>query len=792
MGKIRVKDLAQMMGIANQDLVFKLKSIGVRLEDENPTIDSEVIEAVLHGKSLRNPREVILRDKEAKATAPAPQRRRPPSRRMPASPRRPLRRRTMIQKVEPRIKTIPTSEPRTPPPAAAPATPAPVVEQPPAAATPAPAAETKPAVAPVARQKPAVKKSVSAPAKPARKPAAGERVADASARRKRRSERKKQAQELPGLAFKESAPEGVVTVSEGMTVRDYSEKLGVKAKDLQKALFERGAMATINQVLDAELAKQVAADLGVEVRTVSFEEEVRIQDTIERETDEELNVPRGPVVTIMGHVDHGKTTLLDYIRSSKITEGEYGGITQHIGAYQVETAHGKVVFLDTPGHEAFTLMRARGARATDIVILVVAADDGVMPQTKEAIDHAKAAKVPLVVAINKIDKANANIDKVKKELAENGVQVEDWGGDVVSAPISALSGEGVPELLELVQLTADLLELKADPTLLAHGVVLEARKEAGRGIVATVLVQTGTLRVADVFVAGATWGRVRAMADDLGRKLDLAGPATPVEVTGFGDVPEAGDLFQVVGDESKARGIVEFRQHELRQRELAPAPSRVSLERLFDNIQDGGLKELLVVLKADVQGSVEVLTETLRKLSTDQVQIQLIRAGVGAVTTDDVLLASASNAVVVGFNVRPEKKAADLAAKEEVDIRLHTVIYELSDEIRKAMTGLLEPTFREVVRGRAEVREIFSVPRHGTVAGSHVVEGTVPRNASARLLRDNVVVHEGAIASLRRFKEDVAEVRTGFDCGIRLERYQDVKPGDVIEVYEREEVAPTL
>ncbi len=796
MGKIRVKDLAQMMGIANQDLVFKLKSIGVRLEDENPTIDSDVIEAVLHGKSLRNPREVILRDKEAKAAAPAAPRRRPPSRRMPASPRRPLRRRTMIQKVEPRIKTIPVTEPKKPEPAATPAATAPpAVERPTAApAAPPAAARAKAGSAPAVKTPPTVKKP--APAAPAarvaRKPAGDERPADSSARRKRRSERKRQEQELPGVAFKEGAPEGVVTVSEGMTVRDYSEKLGVKAKDLQKALFKRGAMATINQVLDVELAKAVATDLGVEVRSVSFEEEVRIQDTMERETSDEESVPRGPVVTIMGHVDHGKTTLLDHIRSSKITEGEHGGITQHIGAYQVETANGKVVFLDTPGHEAFTLMRARGARATDIVILVVAADDGVMPQTKEAIDHAKAAGVPLVVAINKIDKANANVDKVKKELAEYGVQVEDWGGDVVSAPISAIKGEGVPELLELVQLTADLLELRADPTLLAHGVVLEARKEAGRGIVATVLVQTGTLRVADVFVAGATWGRVRAMSDDLGRKLDAAGPATPVEVTGFGDVPEAGDLFQVVGDESKARGIVEFRQHELRQRELAPAPSRVSLERLFDNIQEGGLKELLVVLKADVQGSVEVLTETLRKLSTDQVQIQLIRAGVGAVTTDDVLLASASNAVVVGFNVRPEKKAADLAAKEEVDIRLHTVIYELSDEIRKAMTGLLEPTFREVVRGRAEVREIFGVPRHGTVAGCHVVEGTVPRNASARLLRDNVVVHEGAIGSLRRFKDDVAEVRTGFDCGIRLERYQDLKPGDIIEVYEREEVAPTL
>ncbi len=799
MGKIRVKDLAKMMGIVEQDLVFKLKSIGVRLEEENPTIDSEVIEAVLHGKALRNPREVILRDKEAATAAVTPQRRRPPApRRLPTGARRPMRRRAIVQKVEPRIKTIPATETKpteATPPAATAAPPA--VTPPVATPTPPPGAKAQPGVAKPAAPASASKRTAArapkpaAPAARARSRATGKgKPLEPSARRRRRSDRKKQV--APGLTFKEGAPDGEVTVSEGMTVREYSEKLGVKAKDLQKALFARGAMATLNQVLDTELAIEVAADLGIETREVSFEEEVQLQATFERDEGDGEEVPRGPVVTIMGHVDHGKTTLLDNIRSSKITAGEHGGITQHIGAYQVETANGKIVFLDTPGHEAFTLMRARGARATDIVILVVAADDGVMPQTKEAIDHAKAADVPLVVAVNKIDKSNANPDKVKKELAEYGVQVEEWGGDVVSAPISALSGEGVPQLLELVQLTADLLELKADPTLFAHGTVLEARKEAGRGIIATVLVQTGTLNVSDVFVAGATLGRVRAMTDDLGRRVHSAGPATPVEVTGFSEVPEAGDLFQVVGDESKARGIVEFRRHEMRQRDLAPAPNRVSLERLFDNIQEGGLKELQVVLKADVQGSVEVLTETLRKLSTDQVQIRMIRSGVGAVTTDDVLLASASNAIVVGFNVRPEKKASDLANKEEVDIRLHTVIYELSDEIRKAMTGLLEPTFREVVRGRAEVRETFSVPKHGTVAGCHVVEGTVPRGGSARLLRDNVVVHEGALGSLRRFKDDVSEVRTGFDCGIRLDRYSDLKPGDIIEVYEREEVAPTL
>jgi translation initiation factor IF-2 len=474
------------------------------------------------------------------------------------------------------------------------------------------------------------------------------------------------------------------------------------------------------------------------------------------------------------------------------TAREHGGITQHIGAYQIEDDGKKIVFLDTPGHEAFTLMRARGARVTDIVILVVAADDGVMPQTLEALDHAKAAGVPIIIALNKMDRDNADPDRVKKELADRELMVEEWGGDTVAVPISALKGDGLPELLEMIGLTADLLELKANTELPAQGVVIEARKEAGRGILATVLVQNGSLRGGDVFVTGATWGRVRSMLDDRGRRVDVAGPATPIEVSGFNDLPEAGDLFQVVEDESKARGVADFRQQELRQHQLGQAPGKVSLEMLFEQIQQGNVKELPVVLKADVQGSVEVLTDTLRKISTDQVKVEIIGSGVGAITTNDVLLASASNAIVVGFNVRPERKATELADRNQVDIRLHTVIYELSDEMRKAMTGLLEPTFREVTKGRAEVRETFKVPKVGNVAGCHVVEGVIPRNASARLLRDNVVVHEGKIAQLKRFKDDASEVRSGFDCGIRLERYQDYKPGDIIEAFVDEEVAPTL
>jgi len=802
MGKIRVRDLAQKMGVPEQDLLFKLKSIGVRLDEENPEIDTGVIQAILEGKRLPQPREVILRDEEAKATAtPVTARRRPAPRRMPPGPVRPGRRRPMIQRVEPRIKTIPSSEP-------------PKVDRPPAEPIPAPpevTATQETAPSGVAPTEPTIEarttdvgtkateavpgsQAQSTVATPTRRSKPG--VVEApKGRSQRRADRRPQKGAEAGrlLTFKTSPPEAPITISEGMTVRDFADKLGVKAKDLIQMLVRRGIMATINHVLETDLALEIAEQHGIETTVVTFEEEMQLHQVQELELEEEVpQSPRAPVVTIMGHVDHGKTTLLDAIRSSKITESEHGGITQHIGAYQVEVKGKNIVFLDTPGHEAFTMMRARGARATDIVVLVVAADDGVMPQTVEAIDHARAAGVPILVAINKIDKANANPDRVKKELAEHELAVEDWGGETVSVSISALKNEGISELMEMILLTAELADLKANPELPAQGVVLEARKEVGRGIIATVLVQNGAMHRGDIFVAGATWGRVRSMMNDRNEKIQEAGPATPAEVMGFGDVPEAGDLFQVVEEEAKARAISEFRHHEKRIRELAPSIGKTSLEQLFSQIQQGEVKELPIVLKADVKGSVEVLRDTLSKLSTDQVKLQVIRAAVGGITTDDIILASASGAVVVGFNVRPERKAADLASKEEVDVRLHTVIYELSDEIKKAMVGMLEPTFKEVQTGRAEVRETFSVPKLGVVAGCHIIEGVIPRSASVRLLRDNVVIYEGTIGSLRRFKEDVSEVRTGFDCGIRLDRYQDVKPGDTIEAFVQEEVAPTL
>ncbi len=774
MAKISVKELAKRMGIPNQDLIFKLKSIGVKVDEENADIDAGVLQAILGGKKLPHPREVIIRDEGSQEAAPKPGiRRGQPARRLPTSPLRPTRRRTIIQKVEPRIKTIPVSERPGP---------APLPEERPEAR---PAADAAPRMATVARPPTPIK------ARPALVRRAAE-TAVVSERGRRRAERREIEPDGRLLAFKQGqAPSAPITLTEAMTVRDFAEKLGVKAKDLIKLLFDRGMLVTINDVLATRVAEELAAELGVDTMAVTFEEEVQLRQGLVEEAPQG-KTPRAPVVTIMGHVDHGKTTLLDTIRSSRITESEFGGITQHIGAYHVDVGDKQIVFLDTPGHEAFTLMRARGASVTDVVVLVVAADDGVMPQTLEAIDHARAADVPIVVAINKIDKPNAHPEQVRKELADRGLVWEKWGGETVMVEISGLRNQGIQELLENILVVVELLDLKAGPELPAQGVVLEARKEVGRGSIATLLVQDGTLSAGDIFVAGATWGRVRWMADDRGQRIAQAPPATPVEVTGFGDLPEAGDLFQVVGEEAKARGIAEFRREERRKRELAKVPAKVSLEQLFDRIQEGEVKELPIVLKGDVQGSVEVLSDTLPKLSTDKVRIRVIHSAVGAITTNDVLLASASRAIVVGFNVRPERKAAELADKEKVDVRLHTVIYELADELAKAMAGLLEPVFREVDKGRAEVREVFKIPKVGKIAGCHVVEGAVPRTALVRLLRDNVVVHQGRISSLRRFKEDVSEVRSGFDCGIRLDAYQDVKPGDVIEAYLREEVAPSL
>ncbi|HUM02832.1 MAG TPA: translation initiation factor IF-2 [Thermoanaerobaculia bacterium] len=601
---------------------------------------------------------------------------------------------------------------------------------------------------------------------------------------------------------RKGTPQGPVFLSEGVTVKELSEKIGILAKDLMKALLQRGILATINQPIEPATAVELAREFGVEAAVVSFEEELELarQQTVAGDGGETaapegapagVRVPRPPVVTVMGHVDHGKTSLLDAIRSTRVAEGEAGGITQHIGAYRVEARGRSIVFLDTPGHEAFTMMRARGAKATDIVVLVVAADDGVMPQTVEAIDHARAAKVPVVVAINKIDKPEANPGRVKQELADKGVIVEAFGGQVVACEISAKKRIGIDQLLEMILLQADLLELKGLPEGRARGVVLEARREAGRGTLATILIQQGTLRVGDVFFAGTAVGRVRAMHDDRGARVEEAGPAVPVEVMGFDDIPNAGDTIQVVEDETKARQVSGFRREKEREEVLAKS-SRMSLDSLFARMKQGEAKELPIILKADVGGSEEVLVQTLGKISTEKVKVSILHSGVGAISVNDVLLASASEAIIIGFNVKPEKKAQELADKEGIDIRLYSVIYNLTDEIKKAMTGLLEAVKKEVVRGHAEVRETFRVPKVGTVAGCMVVDGVIPRSASVRLVRDSRVIYEGKIGSLRRFKDDASEVKQGFECGIGIAGYQDVKVGDVLEAFVVEEVAASL
>ncbi|HKV78272.1 MAG TPA: translation initiation factor IF-2 [Candidatus Sulfotelmatobacter sp.] len=589
-----------------------------------------------------------------------------------------------------------------------------------------------------------------------------------------------------------------ITITEGISVKDLAEKLDIRAKDLISRLLGRGVFATINQTLDAELASEMARFFGADTNVITFEEQASKDIDAAAAGGEESAVeatPRPPVVTIMGHVDHGKTTLLDSIRLSNVAEGEAGGITQHIGAYKVRItdtespALGReIVFLDTPGHEAFTRMRSRGAKATDIVVLVVAADDGVMPQTLEAIDHAHAAEVPIIVAVNKIDKPDALPDRVKKQLADRGLVPEDWGGKTVFVDVSAKKKTNLNLLMEMICLVADLAELKATPERAATGVVLEAKLDRGRGPVATVLVQNGTLNAGDNFVVGNVFGKVRAMFDDRGAALESAPPSTPVEILGLEGLPQAGDQFVVVADRDKARGISEYREQKAREAALAKS-SRVSLEGLAEQIKTAGTKELNIILKGDVQGSVEVLSDLLSKLSNDKVRLKLLRSGVGAITETDVLLASASNAIIIGFNVRPERKAQELAEQEEVDIRLHSIIYELQDEIKRAMSGLLEPTIKETYQGRAEVLETFRIPKVGTVAGCRVIDGLIKRDAEVRLLRDNVVVFKGKIGSLRRFKDDAKEVTNGMECGISIANYGDIKAHDVIEAFTTTRVA---
>ena len=580
----------------------------------------------------------------------------------------------------------------------------------------------------------------------------------------------------------------VVQLMDNMPLRDVAEKLKCTPNDIIMDLMTLGSMATINQSLSLEVASKIADQRGFEVEVISPELELGFEEE-EEEDLEKHRIPRPPIVTIMGHVDHGKTSLLDAIRKTSVTDDEAGGITQHIGAYQVKLKGSTITFLDTPGHEAFTAMRARGAQVTDIVVLVVAADDGIKPQTLEAIHHANAGGVPLLVAINKIDKPDAKPDEVQKQLADQGLLPEEWGGQTIYTKVSAKEGQGIDHLLEMILLQAEVMELKANPNVGARGVIIESHLDKGRGPVATLMIQKGQLKVGDPFIAGNYFGKVRAMVNDQGKEIQQASLSTPVEVIGLPEVPAPGDSFLVVQDEKRARQLSNLKIQRKRESVLSQKP-RITMEDLHQQIVEGKIHELNLIIKADVQGSIQAVQEAFNKLETDRVRVKIIHDAVGGITESDILLASASNAIIIGFNVRPTFKAEAMAAKEKVDVRLYSIIYEAIEDVQKALEGLLEPTFREKIMGRAEVRKVFSMPKIGVIAGCQVISGTLERNCQARLVRDNVVVYEGKIQSLKRFKDDVKEVATGYECGLAFEKYQDLKQGDIVEPFVMEEVAP--
>ncbi|MDP4158617.1 MAG: translation initiation factor IF-2, partial [Bacillota bacterium] len=630
-----------------------------------------------------------------------------------------------------------------------------------------------------------------------RQPPASKKAQDKAYERKRELEKEREnAIRAPHKRYPKQAKKEVrdttpkhIVIQGSISVQDLASKMSRKAGELIKSLMNLGVMATINQELDPETATIVAAEMGV---TVEVKEEKSMAVIIDVEDAPEDLVFRPPVVTVMGHVDHGKTSLLDAIRTTHVTASEAGGITQHIGAYQVEIKGQKITFLDTPGHEAFTAMRARGAQVTDIAVLVVAADDGVMPQTIEAINHAKAAEVPIIVAINKIDKENATPEKVKQELTEYGLVVEEWGGDTIAVPVSAKTKLGIEQLLEMILLVAEVKDLKANPNRPAVGAVIEAELDKGKGPIATVLVSKGTLNIGDVAVSGCAFGRIKAMVDDKGRRVKKAGPSMAVEVQGLSEVPEAGETFYVVADEKLARQITSARIAVRKVEESKQTVVKVSLEDLFDKIKEGEIKELNIIIKADVQGSVEALRQSLLRLSTGEVRVNPIHGGVGAINKNDIMLASASNAIIIGFNVRPDSNTKATAELEGVDLRLYRVIYDAIEDVKAAMTGLLDPTFKETVLGKVEVRQVFKVPKAGTVAGCMVTEGKIIRSAKVRVIRDGIVIHDGIMESLRRFKDDVKEVAEGYECGLGIEKFNDIKEGDVIEAYIMEEVKRTL
>jgi translation initiation factor IF-2 len=601
----------------------------------------------------------------------------------------------------------------------------------------------------------------------------------------KRKEQRAPGTKTPKPAKEAAKPRPPIILREGSTLKDLSEALDIRLKDLQEKLETKGFLIGPNDIIDAAGGAKIAKELNIVLEVVSVEKSMRL----EAEGQKEQLITRPPVVTIMGHVDHGKTTLLDGIRSSNLVDRESGGITQHIGAYRVVHNKRPITFIDTPGHEAFTQLRARGAKVTDIVVLVVAADEGVMPQTKEAITHAKAAGVPMIVAINKIDKAEANAESVKRQLQKEGVLVEEWGGDVISVEVSAKNKTNIEELLEMILLLADVIEIKGNPNVPAQGVVLEARLDSKRGPLATVIIQHGTLATGQAFLAGTTFGRARALNDENGRILKSAGPSVPVEILGFSEVPQAGDLFQVLPSLEQARAIADYRRSRIQKAE-APRPEHITLDELFKKAEEGEIKELPLILKADVQGSVEVLLGLLPALGTDQVKVRIVHAATGTITESDILLASTTNAIIIGYNVKPSGKIQELARKENVEIRSYSIIYQLTDDLKKAMTGLLEPVIKETYLGRAQIRKIFRVPKVGVIAGCYVLDGRIVRNAEIKIIRGKDVIHRGRIASLKHVKDNVTEVKKDYECGIGLERFKDFQEGDVIEAFLTEKILP--
>ncbi len=847
MSKTRVYELAKEFGIDNKEFIARLKSIGITVKSHSSTLEESEVQRVREEFTASGPKEIVEQRikstvirrravrqpvEEVKVVEPEPA----------AEPLKEVRQEAVAAKEEPAKKAEP--EPVTEKEAAAKAKPvekAVVVpeEKPPEEAPAAEARKKAEAPAKVQEKAPEAGKEAraAAPKEPVKKDAAevetkekitilklGKKVAkqepvevimDEVPERKKsfikqvvaRKEKRKvreveeeierpvkwREKKAPVIKMKKTeitVPKAIkrrIRVEEAIRVGDLAKKMGVRASDIINKLLGLGMMVTINQAIDVDAASLIAAEFGYQVEAVTSE----FDEALTKAGSSPANLkPRAPVVTVMGHVDHGKTSLLDAIRQTNVIDAEAGGITQAIGAYHVRVKDRDIVFLDTPGHEAFTAMRARGARVTDIVVLVVAADDGVMEQTVEAINHSRVAGVPIIVAINKIDKPGANAEKIKQELVKHNLVPEEWGGDVLFAEISAKKKVGIENLLEMILLQADVLELKADPDRAARGVIIEAKLDRGRGPVATVLIQEGTLREGDAFVSKREFGRVRAMIDDQGRRIKEAGPSMPVEVIGFSNVPQAGSEFICVEDEKKARSISDYFARKEREKELA-ATSKVTLEQLYERIREGA-KELNVILKADVQGSIEALGEALSRLSTPEIKVKIIHSSTGAITETDVMLASASDALIIGFKVRPDARVVEVAEQEGIEIKLYDVIYDVINDVKAAMEGLLEPEYREAVQGHAEVREIFKIAKVGTIAGSYVTDGKISRSANVRLVREGVVIYDGKILSLKRFKEDAREVAAGLECGIAVENFNDIKTGDVIEAYTKEKVERKL